>query len=1769
MSTPGSALSETELRAGEMQEATVRTPRATAQTMQTLQRNNIDRVNYVDRMRGHMPLNRLPGAWQGWGQHHSQQLLQALQRSNTKWAYPLHLELGEEHEFAMIWTGGAKVVMKVGDQIWAYQMQYEQPPYDCTYCANLREWLPDWALLNDSLEGDTVTLGHRWNYFQALNQLVSEACRIIRVDQIPNQFVRRELWLLQHGPQPDPTNPEEVTAFRAESLARRTAAQERSAKYRKAKWSNMKRWSRRIRERTAAKKTEDTSETRDESERDDREPQPDRQTLCQEATTSAERSRQPATELEDGPDEDNVEAERADTKPNPEHQTLCRKVTPSVDRAGQVATGPEEVSSSAYIEAVAKLGNPCLDRRMLGPEDASVTEVTELLQPQEHEGTQRPNDEEDELPELEEPRPRERGAGESAGSGASGILPRMAGTQRRDERKRKRDQERVTTATSWEPGSYIAPQHLYTVGEALDRTRNYVEGEMVAAPGDWHFRWQVAKVLQGTDNLGFLSLDQGRGRSPTRILHTRVRGLQIRCTRVPGDIVGPPDMLLIREHQGEYEHAAGDTVVFYDIDERGVPLFRYAKVEELDMDDDNAAPGMFQLHGGSESGRMVRSQATFFRLDLTCERREAQINGTATGRMGQQSACWRCPNQQQQVAGREPRERTTKEGWYAGHYVDPEHEHMVESTWNVLHEYGWYEKAALRIQHPTYKYQVVEMAVAPAGTTVMDWRTVYHGPGQRATKENPQNLRVVRRPDSRILGDPLLKDRELLRGNRVDTIHRIGALVAVATARADDQYDFTYARVISGGEVSTDGADSITDILSQRLYLLDEGGQGVSPLRSGLQIFALRPGEQTEESEAGDYIQEVPGRGKGLVNELKKTAWRNDDEVVTVPPQTLELQEGMARRSSAPAGAKGAEARRSQFFTEPLRMAAGPIFLKREWQGAVPLGEALDLCLEGGKRMRATFEISGSDDQGVQTGASTAEEAAAHKAACAALILLLPTQRQRSRNLRQGKCRVITCRQEGQADPVAVVFFRRLRPSSTDEGGYVIDGLGTEEKSRGNGIGTALLRLVIETALQECGQGGNPRTYIGSVPNTEWWLTRMGCCRAEETRGLDRGAGNFAMVWNPTQHNLCEPFLYSEIQWSWKAQPIHNRSNWCHLISILQLLFATTAFTDLLRGAQWPLYGVGHTMLTILMREQDDALMKGYGPKSVLLSGQLLLRLWSGLCRRLPHLVRKESLKEEERDVQETLDAIIQALQDEQAEQNPSEAILRPPFGHDLWSSQVSWKDRCTKCKTERRSTDGHWMNYLLVEVNEGEGDLLHRLHHPRAETIQCSFDGCECGAPIERTPVVDSTNGMVLILVGRAAHEQPGARLGGKIPCPLTMALNTSHGTRALECSGVVAHGALESRPYKGKRGRVGVQIQSGHFITIINRLWEAYRPTAILLDDSKKSVCVGHDTQYCPLEQIIPKHELYVEAMALYVDLDPMRPTGPEHSLNRLLRDSLATLGIAVQEVRRGSIGATGETSIISMPKGTARTVTSPDLQEPVHWSYSNGSVVYSGLLEAELWNRPILMPVRVGHTGKPMLSPLPTVCWAREGPATDSESDLGIHETTLLLFACSDLRNLDIATGSGDSDIDFNQLVWQVRRRGKAAGRALRCRAISLSDEYPIATWPADWICFVIGGRAAEAGRRTLVMTAWRPRTTAETATAQGTLRNLEADERARQHLQNLQFEPPVMETAEAWLQNRWGQGAAEMEIEVGPPVRNSGTGNGDCATPVEEPMKYAAP
>ena len=76
--------------------------------------------------------------------------------------------------------------------------------------------------------------------------------------------------------------------------------------------------------------------------------------------------------------------------------------------------------------------------------------------------------------------------------------------------------------------------------------------------GEWHRCCKESITRVST----IVQLYHGTKRSPSWVQHTHVTGLRIRCTRlgVPGDIVGPPDLPLIREHQWGEEHQEGDIV---------------------------------------------------------------------------------------------------------------------------------------------------------------------------------------------------------------------------------------------------------------------------------------------------------------------------------------------------------------------------------------------------------------------------------------------------------------------------------------------------------------------------------------------------------------------------------------------------------------------------------------------------------------------------------------------------------------------------------------------------------------------------------------------------------------------------------------------------------------------------------------------------------------------------------------------------------------------------------------------------------------------------------------------------------------------------------------------------------------------------------------------------------------------------------------------------------------------------------------------------------
>jgi N-acetylglutamate synthase-like GNAT family acetyltransferase len=155
-----------------------------------------------------------------------------------------------------------------------------------------------------------------------------------------------------------------------------------------------------------------------------------------------------------------------------------------------------------------------------------------------------------------------------------------------------------------------------------------------------------------------------------------------------------------------------------------------------------------------------------------------------------------------------------------------------------------------------------------------------------------------------------------------------------------------------------------------------------------------------------------------------------------------------------------------------------------------------------------------------------------HKSAVTHLLQLLPLTQHGNKMLHC--CQYITFREIHLQPEGGVIFFRRVPHTASDEGGWIIEGIGVRTELRGKGIGTALVRQTIATVLQECAQAGSPRIYISTEQNARWWLLRLGFARADPKWNLNRRKGTFVMVWRPTQRDLCAPHAAAEIQWGWQ-----------------------------------------------------------------------------------------------------------------------------------------------------------------------------------------------------------------------------------------------------------------------------------------------------------------------------------------------------------------------------------------------------------------------------------------------------------------------------------------------------------------------------------------------------------------------------------------------------------------------------------------------------------
>ena len=112
-----------------------------------------------------------------------------------------------------------------------------------------------------------------------------------------------------------------------------------------------------------------------------------------------------------------------------------------------------------------------------------------------------------------------------------------------------------------------------------------------------------------------LELRHGPGQPPTWEQHGSIRQLYTQCSRRPGEVIGPRDMVNIRSHRPQTSmHWTGDMVAVPFIWATGQQGFRYAKVCAMDAATEVSSKGLYQLSGGMHNPKMLRERGSFYAM---------------------------------------------------------------------------------------------------------------------------------------------------------------------------------------------------------------------------------------------------------------------------------------------------------------------------------------------------------------------------------------------------------------------------------------------------------------------------------------------------------------------------------------------------------------------------------------------------------------------------------------------------------------------------------------------------------------------------------------------------------------------------------------------------------------------------------------------------------------------------------------------------------------------------------------------------------------------------------------------------------------------------------------------------------------------------------------------------------------------------------------------------------------------------------------------------
>lgn len=933
--------------------------------------------------------------------------------------------------------------------------------------------------------------------------------------------------------------------------------------------------------------------------------------------------------------------------------------------------------------------------------------------------------------------------------------------------------------------------------------------------------------------------------------------------------------------------------------------------------------------------------------------------------------------------------------------------------------------------------------------------------------------------------------------------------------------------------------------------------------------------------------------------------WVKDDAETGTPPE----QEGATEMTK-----EAVAAVKSQLATEVKRNATQ----LRRGRGCVgPLVREGNFTLEDGTQMQGHVQTSRRPECALKQPAEWNQ----HMLVCQQGYELLPvlTPPRVKDHLQTGTATTVSFHVRGQEKALGVLFMSPLQSvRGAKLKGYNVDGIAVREGNRGQGIGTLLLQVAKEEAIRAAADEGREETKtalcITVQEQLEHWVYPLGFTRNVEGRMVSWGANSKSYYWQPD--DLC---LGEVRAWKWTARGIINPDCLCQLVSVVQVLIGNDVFTKQLREAEWPLWRAGDTLLRLLLRPHDPSIEDR--PRKRFRETQDQRHLSKELIIRLYYVLRgkggEERKMSEQRDAQEVLSDLRTALDEEQAEQRPGFLQgTQPSWTTQLWGVEMSTTRSCMTCQATRVMTTEREAE-IRVPASTKDQVLEYQVQQLTDTAEEMEANLCECG---QLTRWHKGTN---ITLVGRLlwvhisrSHVDETVRVPGRMRCPTTLGLRTSCGRVELRLTGVVIHTG-EPTVVALPDGQHGETVPLGHYVSNVH-YQRGEEDRVCHFDDAADPYEAPHRDMYSSLNMIRTKGG-GVESLALY-QLTGTSPNAPRSDdMGQQLRLSLGGLGVTALECQQRGIGgmlARGsklhdlaepkswilpKPTLLSMQAGWRRALlnTTEGLapsglgqeelqrhlaakeralrQEPMGAdAIQNVLKVLGGVMKnRRLWSEGDVHLITKGHYREPLSNATPMVGWfgGTHSLTPGQTGNVPQAGATLLFFSGESLRLAGLGTTNASIDWTYDHLMTQLRTLDGQNGSGVKCKITRLTAERPVATWPGDWLVFVVGDLAAhdEGNCCSLISSAWRPEAPQRIEDAKEAFSNMR-EERARHRLAQLGFPLPVRSTAAAWLQKGTTAWTAEelKYMTTLEEVRTKGSGKKrEDATPVEEPRKRAAP